>query len=96
MVLDFHELFYKYNLNINGVIHVGGHYGTEANTYKRFCVPKAIFFEPLSRNFDILQQNIFDYQAVKCALGSEEKLYEMFVENNNNSQSSSLKNPINI
>ena len=93
MYLNFPDLYKKYKLNIKGVIHVGGHHGEEAKIYKQFGVPKAIFFEPVKENFNIMVKNIFDYESVNCALGSNNKLSEIYVEHENSGASSSILKP---
>lgn len=54
MLLDFGELYSKYNLNISGVIHIGAHTGEEYVEYLRFRVPKVIFFEPIPKCYNAL------------------------------------------
>ena len=34
MILDFDYVFQKYNPNVSGIIHIGGHYGNEIQKYK--------------------------------------------------------------
>ena len=97
MILDFNTLSSKYNFNIKGIIHIGGHYGQEYDMYKNLNVP-ILFFEPLSNNFQHLQNkvkgdpNVITYQ---CALGNENKLVTMNVEVANQGQSSSILKPKN-
>jgi FkbM family methyltransferase len=95
MILNFNELIKKYNLNIEGIIHIGGHYGQEYDIYKILNIP-IIFFEPLSNNYNILKNKIKDninVQTFQCALGNENKIVTMNVETANNSQSSSILKP---
>jgi FkbM family methyltransferase len=93
MVLNFGDIVTKYCLDIKGIIHVGGHFGQEAIVYKNYKIKKVIFFEPLLDNYKILIKNIFEYQAINCALGADDQIIEMHVENDNQSQSSSILNP---
>jgi FkbM family methyltransferase len=93
MVLNFGDIVTKYSLDIKGIIHVGGHFGQEAIVYKNYKIKKVIFFEPLLDNYKILIKNIFEYQAINCALGADDQIIEMHVENDNQSQSSSILNP---
>ena len=44
MLLDFDNLIKKYKLSINGVIHIGAHYGQEFWTYKKNNIQNVIFF----------------------------------------------------
>jgi FkbM family methyltransferase len=95
MIFDFNTLQTKYNPNVIGIIHIGGHYGQEYEIYKSLNVP-VLFFEPLSNNFNILYNkvkhdpNVLSFQ---CALGNENKLITMNVENINQGQSSSILKP---
>lgn len=93
MVLDFKDLVSKYKMNLQGIIHIGGHHGLEAILYKEVNVKKAVFFEPLAKSFNVMKNNIFDYEAINCALGPQEGISEMFIENQNACQSSSLLEP---
>lgn len=95
MILNFIELIKKYNLNVKGIIHIGGHYGQEYDVYKALNIP-IIFFEPLSNNYHVLRdrvKNDDNVQTFQCALGNENKKVIMNVETANNSQSSSILKP---
>ena len=54
MLLNFRQLYEKYNMNISGVIHVGGHTGEEYVTYLQHNVPYIIFFEPIPDSYNRL------------------------------------------
>jgi FkbM family methyltransferase len=45
MLLSFEELFRKYDLRINGVLHVGAHLGEEADLYQRLGIENAWWVE---------------------------------------------------
>ena len=94
MILNLISLNEKYELNITGIIHVGGHYGEEHNTYKKLNINDIIYFEPLPHNFNVLV-NKTNHESIYImeALGSIVEEKEMFVEYNNQSQSSSLLEP---
>jgi FkbM family methyltransferase len=95
MIINLKPLSEKYNLKINGIIHVGGHYGQEYESYKTLNVP-ILFFEPLSDNFRVLKNktqhdpNVLLYQ---CALGNSNTTINMNVETANQGQSSSILKP---
>jgi FkbM family methyltransferase len=94
MLLDLISLVKKYDMKINGVIHIGAHHGQEDSTYKVLGIKNKMFFEPLKRNFEILKQNVSeDSILVNKALGNETKNVKMFVETANRSQSSSILKP---
>ena len=95
MIFDFKTLQTKYNLDIKGVIHIGGHHGQEYDLYKTLDVP-LLFFEPLSSNFNILYNKVKhdpNVHAFQCALGNDNKFTIMNVESANQGQSSSILKP---
>jgi FkbM family methyltransferase len=95
MIFNFEELINKYTIKIQGIIHIGGHYGQEYDLYKNLNIP-ILFFEPLTNNFNILKSkvqhdnNVISYQ---CALGDENKIVTMNVDTVNQGQSSSILKP---
>jgi FkbM family methyltransferase len=95
MILDFNALIKKYNLKINGVLHIGAHHGQEYTEYIKNNIENAIFFEPVLETFNILQSNIKDPRVVLVnkALGSESKKISMNIEKNNGGMSSSVLSP---
>jgi FkbM family methyltransferase len=94
MLLDLITLVRKHEMKINGVLHIGAHFGEENNIYDRLNIKKRIFFEPISTNFTILKENIDDkFLLIKKALGNENKKIKMFVETANKGQSSSILEP---
>jgi len=57
----------KYNMNITGVIHVGGHYGEEYNTYKNInSINNIVFFEPDEDSFEKLKEKTSHDKSVSC------------------------------
>lgn len=94
MLLDFNQLVKKYNMKMNGVLHIGAHYGEEHSLYKTNNINKIVYFEPLKSSFEVLKSNVGDDSTLfNIALGQEEKEIEMFVETANNGQSSSILEP---
>jgi FkbM family methyltransferase len=95
MLLDFNKLVKKYDLKINGVIHIGAHYGQEHSQYKKHDINNIVYFEPLSKNFQILKENVgVDAILFNLALGNDNCFVEMYVESANTGQSSSILKPI--
>jgi FkbM family methyltransferase len=95
MIISLERINKEYNLNIKGIIHIGGHYGQEYDSYKLLNVP-IIFFEPLSKNYSILESRVSNdknVQTFQCALGNENKTILMNVETANQGQSSSILKP---
>lgn len=93
MLLDFNKLIEKYNLTIKGVIHIGAHYGTEHKLYKQNKIENIVYFEPLSKNFQILKENVSDSLLYNLALGNIDGEIEMYVEDSNQGMSSSILEP---
>ena len=94
MLLDFNVLIEKYKMEIKGIIHIGAHHGQENSLYKQNNIKNIVYFEPLQSNFDVLKNNVGDDAILfNCALGNDEKEIEMFVENANMGQSSSILEP---
>ena len=85
----------KHDVKINGVIHVGAHFGQEDDTYKELGIKNRLYFEPLLLNFNTLKNSIKDDDAiiVRKALGNEKKIVSMYVETKNNGMSSSILEP---
>lgn len=93
MLLDLISLVEKYNIKINGVIHIGAHFGEENNLYEKLQIKERIFFEPLVKNFQVLQNNVIGFPIHKLALGNENRKIKMFLESANKGQSCSILKP---
>lgn len=100
MLISFTNLKRKYNMNITGIIHVGGHFGEELAEYVRTGIQDIVVFEPLESNFNVLFKNVNQLNANiighQVALGSEEKDIEMFVSSNDGLSSSVLKPKVHL
>lgn len=94
MLLDFNYLKNKYNLKIDGVIHIGAHQGQEISLYKENKINNIICFEPVPSNFYILEQlNSGKCDLFNLALGNKNTKISINLETNNNGQSCSVLNP---
>ena len=60
MLLNLDNLKEKYNLVINGVLHIGAHVGQEFKTYQRLGIDNVMFFEPVPTTFQKLKENVGD------------------------------------
>ena len=100
MLLSFTGLRKKYNMDVKGIIHIGGHYGEEIDEYVRNGIQELVIFEPLSDSFDILCENIQEINANiiahQVALGPEETTATMYVSDNEKQSSSLLKPKVHI
>ena len=100
MLISFNQIKRKYNMNITGIVHVGGHHGEEIEDYINEGIQNIIIFEPLLNNFEILQKKCeklnADIVGHQIALGSEKKIVEMYVSSNDALSSSILKPKIHL
>ena len=95
MLLNLVKLSEKYDMKIDGVFHIGAHFGQENSIYNQIGIKNKIFFEPLPHTFDKLVENINgDGICVNAALGNKNGVVEMFVESVNQGQSSSVLEPV--
>lgn len=100
MLIKFSEIVKKYNMNITGIIHIGAHYGEEIPDYVNNGITDIMLFEPLSENFNILENNIknlnANIQGYQVALGSKPGNSNMYVSSNNKESSSILKPKVHL
>lgn len=92
MLIDFRELFPKYNINPNGVLHIGGNIGEEFPVYMELGIKKQIWVEPNPDIFEKLVDNISSNEnayAFNVCAGDEDK-FVILHESNNAGQSSSI------
>lgn len=94
MLLDFNYLKNKYDLKIDGILHIGAHFGEEYETYESNNIKNLIFFEPVPVTFEKLKEKLNSKAVlVNTALGNSEGKISMNVETANNGQSSSILKP---
>mgnify|MGYP003127919135 CR=1 FL=1 len=67
MLIDLHSAIKKYNMNITGVIHVGGHVGTEYDEYQKIdTIEHMVFFEPDPDHFKKLKSRVSHDKRAIC------------------------------
>jgi len=98
MLLDFDHILKKYNMKVNGVIHIGAHYGDEViKNYIPNDIKNITLFEPVLKTFEILEKRMKDVNAnisaYQVALGSKKGKEYININTNNNGQSTSLLKP---
>lgn len=94
MLLDLKHLIQKFDMKINGILHIGAHIGQEHSLYKELGIKNITYFEPLKENFRILKENVKDEATLfNIALGNRTGKIMMNVETANQSQSSSILEP---
>jgi FkbM family methyltransferase len=93
--INFEDLIKKYDLTIEGIIHVGAHEGQEVDLYERIGVKNIMLFEPIPKIFDKLNAKYSkDYLVFDTALGNIEGNIMMNIENSNDCKSSSILEPL--
>ena len=97
MLLDYKNLVEKYNMNVTGVIHIGGHHGSEYDLYKRYdSIQHILFFEPDIDSYKILCEKVDGDDKVICvnkALGPFRGKTTFHRSKDNLGQSNSLMKP---
>ena len=95
MLINLTTIFQKYNMNIKGTVHIGAHYGEELQDYVDNGIQEIIVFEPLTDNFNTLQEKVknvnANIQGYQVALGSKKGTATMFLSSNEAQSSSILK-----
>lgn len=93
MLIDFRELFPRYKIRPQGVLHVGANVGEEAPVYLELGIKKQLWVEANPHIYRQLLQNISDNPdaiALNFAAGDEQKPSVTLHISNNAGQSSSL------
>jgi len=94
MILDLNTLQEKYNIQFNGVLHIGANNGGEYQTYKKLNIFPIIFVEALPHIFQQLEQNVGDECILfQTALGNQVGKIIMNTEIGSNNGSSSILTP---
>lgn len=96
MLIDFRELFPKYNLTFKGVLHVGANVGEEAPVYRQLGINKQIWIEANKKLMPRLEDEVLFHRDVEayafnvCA-GNENKITVLHISNNAGQSSSVLE-----
>ena len=92
MLIDFRELFPKYNIKPKGVLHVGANVGEEAPVYLELGITKQVWIEANPVIFEKLKANLqSNPEAIPVNWCISDKCEEViFHVSNNGSQSSSI------
>ena len=94
MLIDFRQLFPRYNINPKGVLHIGANVGEEAPVYEELGIKKQVWIEGNPEIFLKLKQNIsHNPQAVALnyVIGDENKPVVFHIANNGGQSSSVLQ-----
>jgi FkbM family methyltransferase len=93
MLIDFRQLFPRYNIKPKGVLHVGANVGEEAPVYDELGIEKVIWIEANETIFKTLLNNIegrASHSALCYCVGDEHGKPVVFHISNNSGQSSSI------
>ena len=97
MLLDFNTMLRVHNMDVTGVIHIGGHHGQEYDTYKECkSIDRMVFFEPDPDSFAILKSKTEgddNVTIINKALGPFTCKADMNKETANEGQSNSILDP---
>jgi|TARA_R110001583_G_scaffold1042_7_gene8972 FkbM family methyltransferase len=102
MLMNIEELVSNHSMDINGVIHIGAHYGDEYEKFRSVGVTDFLMFEPHPDNFNKLKEYTGQFESddstitlENIALGHRPKENcTMYVETANKSMSCSLLKPL--
>ncbi len=96
MIIPLSRMIKDYVLDIQGVIHIGAHYGQEYADYVACGIENMILFEPAKSNYKKLLEVLPEKESIKTfnlALGNETGERMMYVETANQGKSNSLLPP---
>jgi len=93
MLIKFRDLKQRYGMNPKGVLHVGAHFGQEAEEYAFIGCNRMIFIEAIPDVYEQLKINIAPYldaMAINACISDVDGQTTWFNIANNEGQSSSL------
>lgn len=94
MLIDFRQLFPKYNIKPKGVLHIGANVGEERFVYDELGIKKQIWIEGNPEIFLKLKENV-SYNphaiALNFLIGDENKFVDFHISNNGSQSSSVLE-----
>lgn len=91
MLIDFRQLFPKYNIKPKGVLHVGANIGEEAPIYYELGIKDVVWIEANPELIPQLRINAqkYNHKVIQACIGDVQDLEVSFHISNNASQSSS-------
>jgi len=94
MLVDMKQVVSAFNIPLQGVFHVGAHYGQEVTVYNDLGISDIIMFEPSKNNFRVLEERVGSKaKLVNLGLGSKKEFLDLHVEENNQGMSNSVLTP---
>lgn len=94
MLFNFSNLLQKHQIKAKGIIQIGAHYGQEIEDFLKNSITNIICFEPCPEAYQKLKINSINKATVfNLALGNDNKIVKMYIENNNEGMSNSILKP---
>ena len=96
MLFDFNDILKKHNLNIEGVLHIGAHYGQEHSLYQSINAKHVVYYEPHPDSYAKLRKLLKkqpNTTLVNKALGPFEGTVKMHCSKHNAGMSNSILKP---
>ena len=94
MLLDFNTMLKAHNMDVTGVIHIGGHHGQEYDTYKECeSIDKMVFFDVYNACNVHIMHSKHCVTIINKALGPFTCKADMNKETANEGQSNSILDP---
>lgn len=93
MLIEFKDLFEKFNYIPKGIVHCGASSGQERQKYADLGIPMVIWIEAIPEVYNELKENLKNYPnqiAVNACLGEFDGEEKVFNVSNNEAQSSSF------
>lgn len=93
MMMDFKALIKKHNVQIDGILHIGGSFGQERELYKECGASEVIWIEAIPSVFEQLKKNLEPYPnqtAISACISNVDGEEVTFKISNNEAQSSSM------
>lgn len=90
MLIDLEYLQNKYDLTVNGVLHVGAHYGEEKDIYKKLGYSPVFWIEGDGESIPILTYNVKDFtdhHVIQAICLDEPRSVRFNIANNGQSSS---------
>jgi len=94
MLIDFRQLFPRWNIKPSGVLHIGANVGEEAPVYDQLGIKKVVWIEGNPDLCPRLEQNLAPYPGQKYyiqCIGDEDKDTVLHISNNGSQSSSVLE-----
>lgn len=94
MLIDFRELFPRWNIKPKGVLHIGGNVGEEFPVYMELGIVNQIWFEPNPELYKVLSDKVIVNDTIvtfEGCVGEENKDVVLHIANNGGQSSSIME-----